>query len=62
LEFGINLGALFSPLSSHLSEPTPNLYVDLVALLSKPAQVFHNHFLAQDRSLKMRSQICNLML
>jgi hypothetical protein len=27
-------GVLFSPLFSHLSNPTPNLYVDLVALSS----------------------------
>jgi hypothetical protein len=31
---GTNLGALFSPFFSHLSNPTPNLYVDLVALSS----------------------------
>jgi hypothetical protein len=30
----INLGALFSPLSSHLSKLAPNLYVNLVALSS----------------------------
>jgi hypothetical protein len=31
---GMNLGALFSPLSSHLSNSTPTLYVNLVALSS----------------------------
>jgi hypothetical protein len=35
-----NLGALFSPLSSHLSKPTPNLYVDLVALSSTQFKLF----------------------
>jgi hypothetical protein len=34
LELGTNLEALFSPFFSHLSNPTPNLYVDLVALSS----------------------------
>jgi hypothetical protein len=58
----MNLGALFSLLFSHLSKPTPNLYVDLVALSSTPTQVLFNHFLTQNSFLKTCSQIDNLLL
>jgi hypothetical protein len=41
----MNLGEHFSPLSSHLSNPIPNLYVDLLALSltgSNHPQLFSN--------------------
>jgi hypothetical protein len=36
----MNLGSLFSLLSSHLSKLTPNLYIDLVALPSTQLKSF----------------------
>jgi hypothetical protein len=57
----MNLGALFSPLSSHLSKPTHNLYVDLVALSStrlKSSSIIFSLKIV----FKAHSQISNLLL
>jgi hypothetical protein len=52
---GNNLGALFSLLSSHLSKPTPNLYVDLVTLSStqlKSSSIFSLNLVFSTQAVK----------
>jgi hypothetical protein len=57
----MNIGALFSPIYSHLSKPISNLYVDLVALSSTRLKSF-SIILPQNGFLKTRSQISDLLL
>jgi hypothetical protein len=61
LELGTNLGALFSPFFSHLSNPTLNLYADLVALSSTLPPSFdywnENEFLARFYSRKYKMKL-----
>jgi hypothetical protein len=58
---GNELKSILLTFFSHLSNPTPNLYVDLVAhsstLLKSSSMIF-----AQNGFLKMRSQISDLLL
>jgi hypothetical protein len=55
------LGAVFSPLSSHLKTNT-QFISGLGCTLLNPTQIILNHFLTHHYSLKLRSQIRNLLL